>query len=407
MDVIIYAAIVIRCVGPPPPPPAVATPPTVAPGLTAAAPVCLAMNVMRNSGVLMIVRPYSAGTTSSALSRRTQRAPGLKNSISRGNIEKIKLSIRNENFNREWNFHSGPSLAAEKQGLGLKFSIENEIFKPRMKTSSENENFVRGGKVFSCVRARMNFFDPRALWEKYSNQEWPRQTKPKKGQNFSQGHSGTKHFNVNRACFLRKNTRIHRNGRTSWTFRFGPAYISKIFAIWLFLGGFWAFDIKEKREGGPKHPPKVILRMFLGGHRLDEQSGVSRCKVLKKAPSERAPSKLTRTLREVPPTPRVSQWKNFGSRRVEFEVLMCGGICVKFLAAIFPGNWRTKIREKISPKFRRIFASLFRLTGQKFHPNFALGNYRHNLTWSSLNPLEFQEKGSVKIRILLEFLLAM
>ena len=58
----------------------------------------------------------------------------------------------------------GPSLAAEKQGLGLKFSIENEIFKPRMKISSENENFARGGMIFSCIRARMNFFDPWALW---------------------------------------------------------------------------------------------------------------------------------------------------------------------------------------------------------------------------------------------------
>ena len=71
----------------------------------------------------------------------------------------MKFSIENEIF------IPGPSLAAEKQGLGLKFSIENEIFKPRMKISSENENFVRGGMVFSCVRARMNFFDPRALWE--------------------------------------------------------------------------------------------------------------------------------------------------------------------------------------------------------------------------------------------------
>ena len=36
-----------------------------------------------------------------------------------------------------------------------------------------------------------------------SFQEWPRQTKPKKGQfmNFSQGHSGTKVRCVNRACF--------------------------------------------------------------------------------------------------------------------------------------------------------------------------------------------------------------
>ena len=77
----------------------------------------------------------------------TQRAPGLKKSISRGNIEKISFqygmtfSIENEIF------IPGPSLAAEKQGLGLKISIENENFKPRMKISSENENFVRGQGV--------------------------------------------------------------------------------------------------------------------------------------------------------------------------------------------------------------------------------------------------------------------
>ena len=71
----------------------------------------------------------------------------------------MKFSIENEIF------IPGPSLAAEEQGLGLKCSIENEIFKPRMKISSDNENFVRGGMVFSCVRARMNLFDPRALWD--------------------------------------------------------------------------------------------------------------------------------------------------------------------------------------------------------------------------------------------------
>ena len=45
-------------------------------------------------------------------------------------------------------FILGPSLAAEKQGLGLKISIENENFKPRMDISIENENFVRGGMFF-------------------------------------------------------------------------------------------------------------------------------------------------------------------------------------------------------------------------------------------------------------------
>ena len=79
----------------------------------------------------------------------------------------MKISIENEIF------IPGPSLTAEKQGPGLKFSIENEIFKPRMKISSENENFVRGGMVFSCVRARMNFFDPGALWERFRKFRFP------------------------------------------------------------------------------------------------------------------------------------------------------------------------------------------------------------------------------------------
>ena len=53
--------------------------------------------------------------------------------------------------------------------------------------------------------------------QKHWLQEWPGQTKPKKGQfvNFSRGHSGTK-IHVNRACFPKENTRIHTNGRNSY-----------------------------------------------------------------------------------------------------------------------------------------------------------------------------------------------
>ena len=58
-------------------------------------------------------------------------------------------------------------------------------------------------------------------------QEWPRQTKPKKGQfmNFSQGHSGTKVQCESRLFSQEKNTRIHKNGRNSWTFRFGLSLV--------------------------------------------------------------------------------------------------------------------------------------------------------------------------------------
>ena len=45
-------------------------------------------------------------------------------------------------------FIPSPSLAAEKQGPRLKFSSENEHFKPRMNISSENGSFVRGRVVF-------------------------------------------------------------------------------------------------------------------------------------------------------------------------------------------------------------------------------------------------------------------
>ena len=90
-------------------------------------------------------------------------------------LKNSRFQSRNEIFDREWFFQSDPSLAAEKQGLGLKFSIENEIFKPRMKISSENDFFVRGGMVFSSDRARMNFFDLWPLWamEPYCETNYP------------------------------------------------------------------------------------------------------------------------------------------------------------------------------------------------------------------------------------------
>ena len=60
------------------------------------------------------------------------------------------------------------------------------------------------------------------------NQEWPRQTKPKKGQfmNFSQGHSGTKVRYVNRACFPKeKQARFTKMGE-----------IHELFVLALFFG---------------------------------------------------------------------------------------------------------------------------------------------------------------------------
>ena len=55
-------------------------------------------------------------------------------------------------------FIPSPSLAAEKQGLGLNISIENENFKPRIKLSSENVNLCVGNEVFFFLRVSENYF---------------------------------------------------------------------------------------------------------------------------------------------------------------------------------------------------------------------------------------------------------
>ena len=63
---------------------------------------------------------------------------------------------------------------------------------------------------------------------------------------------------------------------------------------------------------------------------------------------------------------------------------MCGGICVKFPKAIVLGNRRTKICGNFRQKFAAFSASLLKLTGQSFHPNFALGTCGHNLSAKGL-----------------------
>ena len=52
---------------------------------------------------------------------------------------------------------------------------------------------------------------------------------------------------------------------------------------------------------------------------------------------------------------------------------MCGGICVKFPAAIFPGKRRAKICETISPKFRRVFRQSFQIDRPNISPEFRSG----------------------------------
>ena len=78
-------------------------------------------------------------------------------------------------------------------------------------------------------------------------QEWPRQTKPKKGQlmNFPQGHSGTKVRYVNRACFPKGKTPefTQKMGEIHMNFSFWPF-------LWFGLPGRlleWPRRIREHR----------------------------------------------------------------------------------------------------------------------------------------------------------------
>ena len=56
------------------------------------------------------------------------------------------------------------------------------------------------------------------------NHEWPRQTEPKKGHELFTGAFRKKSSMWIVLVFIRRNTRIHKNGRDSWTFRFGPFF---------------------------------------------------------------------------------------------------------------------------------------------------------------------------------------
>ena len=52
---------------------------------------------------------------------------------------------------------------------------------------------------------------------------------------------------------------------------------------------------------------------------------------------------------------------------------------MKFLAANFPGNSRTKSNEKVHQTFAAFFISLLEIYGENVHPNFALGDSGHKV----------------------------
>ena len=65
--------------------------------------------------------------------------------------------------------------------------------------------------------------------------------------------------------------------------------------------------------------------------------------------------------------------KEFGSRRVEFEVLMCGRSLCEISCSHFPWRLKDENPRKFRQNFAAFFVSLFRLTGQKNSPELRSG----------------------------------
>ena len=120
-----------------------------------------------------------------------------------------------------WESSYVSQLYANKSELGVKHGYTTWLLRvDYVMFKTEGNNLVNF--VSACENPQIA---PKPRFSKL-DQEWPWQTKPKKGQfmNFSQVHSGTKVRDVNRACFPKEQTRIHKKGRNSRTFRFGPFF---------------------------------------------------------------------------------------------------------------------------------------------------------------------------------------
>ena len=95
----------------------------------------------------------------------SQRAPGLK----KFNLE--RQHWKNQAFNTEWNFQSRMVFSFRAPLWPQKNKARDWNFQSRMKISNWEWKFQARMKIscvgewfFSCVRARMNFLDPGALW---------------------------------------------------------------------------------------------------------------------------------------------------------------------------------------------------------------------------------------------------
>ena len=95
------------------------------------------------------------------------------------------------------------------------------------------------------------------------SQEWPRQTKPKKGQfmDFSHGHSGTKVRYVNRACFPKEKT-------TEFTQKW--AKVLALSLVW-FAGA--TPDESQERKIGQKRKG-LIFSLWTSGQKLRSGSPI-------------------------------------------------------------------------------------------------------------------------------------
>ena len=118
------------------------------------------------------------------------------------------------------------------------------------------------------------FCNPLSFYRLSKLQEWPRQTKPKKGQfmNSSQRAFRNKSSMWIVLVLLRKNTRIDKHGRTSWTFRFGP-----FFGL-VYWGDSWKFKaevIRKEYLGSREGTQTFAHKTFSGrpGHR-SSRSGI-------------------------------------------------------------------------------------------------------------------------------------
>ena len=111
------------------------------------------------------VRKTSGGSLGNFRGSSAQRAPGLK----KFNLE--RRYWKNQAFNTEWNFQSRMVFSFWAPLWPQKNRAWDWNFQSRMKISNREWKFQSRMKIscvgewfFSCVRARMNFFDPRALW---------------------------------------------------------------------------------------------------------------------------------------------------------------------------------------------------------------------------------------------------